>query len=241
MVAQNTPRASGKTGGEEMARQESQAALELVRDDGDLAASGGPVERPEDVHTSLTPTLHRMRTDWNSSDREIIAQMRHAVDGIVKERFADLFELMYQVYLLVREPDVDITSGEIKVDEWGLPEWRRNSRGAYVEDWSRMTGREREDYLYRITTGLFAWEQRAADLWGEALFSKAAFEEAFSHGYEQLGNPRATIEDRTARARILAAEHRYRAVYLSYLSKRADAVVRAADRLGQRIKDIHVK
>jgi hypothetical protein len=218
------------TGGEEIARTEQ---LEPVEQDGE-GLTAGPANRPEDDST-LYPAFRRMRTDWNSPDRDIINQMRSAVDAQIMDRFSDLYELQFQIYSLVRE------SLPGKIDDWGLPDWRRGPNGFYVEDWSKLTGRDAESFLYRITTGMFRWEQTQADLWGEAVFARAAFEEAFSTGYEELENPRATIEDRTARARLRAAEQRYLAVYKSYASKRADAAVRSVERLGQRLKDVMVK
>lgn len=240
MVAQSQLRASGRTAGEEIAPGEADRALSPVTEDGQLGLDGGSLTHPEDVHSTLNPAFRRMRTDWNSPDQAIINQMRSAVNLLIRDQFFEIFDLLFEIFDLVREVDVDEQSGVIRLDEDNLPVWKRGPGGAYVEDWSKIGIREREAYLYRITTGMFRWEQRAADLWGEALFSKAAFEEAFSHGYEKLPDKRATIEDRTARARVEAAEQRYRAVYLSYLSRRAEAVVRSAERLGQRLKDLHM-
>lgn len=231
-VEQGQRRASGLTGGEELAIQEGKSLDRPVEDDGE-GLTGGPAERPEDIHTTLSPAFRRMRTDWNSPDRDIINQMRSAVNGMILAKFGDLFDLHFEIFDMVRERDGD------KVDEWGLQEWKRGPNGAYIEDWSKMTSHRREDFLYKITTSLFRWEQVQEDMRGEALFARAHFEEAFSSGYEELANPRATIEDRTARARLRAAEHRYLAVYKSYLSRRADAAVRSAERLGQRLKDLH--
>lgn len=228
---------------DEVARAEAQLVV------GDLESSdrehlpglsGGSTSRPEDVNTSLTPAFSRMRTDWNSPDRDVIRQMRSAVDLLIQTQFADVFDIFYQVYSLVRQQEIG-PGGEVKVDEYGVPIWTRAPSGAYVEDWSLLGHREREQFLYQLTTGLFRWEQWSADIWGEAMFARASFEEAFSHGFEELTDTaKPTIDDRTARARIRAAEYRYRAVYQAYLSKRAEAVVRSAERLSQRLKDIHV-
>lgn len=238
MVAQNQQRADGRTGGEQLAPKEADRAVVPQQEQDALGLDGGAITRPEDSHSSLTPMFRRMRTDWNSPDRHVINQMKRAVDLLIRDQFFEIFDLLYEIYDKVREQEVDPVTHEVKVDDEGLPLWRRGPGGAYIEDWAAIGVREREHYLYRIYTGMFRWTQRQADLWGESLFAKAAFEEAFSHGYEELENSRATIEDRTARARIRAAEHRYRAVYLAYLSKRADAVVRSAELLGQRLKDI---
>jgi hypothetical protein len=239
MAQQDEVRASGMTPGDEIARKEAAQSGEPVAPDEYLGLDGGADHHPEDRHTSLTPAFSRLRTDWNAPDAEVIRQMRRGVDLMIQNRFADLFDLFYSIFEIVRDLDVDENTGVVRTDEWGVPEWKRAPSGAYIEDWSRMGAKERADFLYRITTGLFRWEQVAADLWGEAMFARAANEEAFSHGYEELVGDKPTIDDRTARARIRAAEHRYRAVYQSYLSKRSEAVVRAAERLGQRLKDLH--
>lgn len=243
MSTQVDVRASGLTPADETAQREGKqldGPLE-PQDDALPGLPGGPATRPEDAHMSLTPAFSRMRTDWNSPDHAVIQQMRRAVDMFVQQQFADVFEIFFLVYDLVREKEVDTGTGEIKVDEFGMPKWKRSPSGTYVEDWSRLGIREREQFLYQLTTGLFRWEQRAADIWGEAMFARAAFEEAFSHGFEELPeSQRPTIDDRTARARIRAAEYRYRAVYQAYLSKRADAVVKSAERLSQRLKDVMV-
>lgn len=237
-------RASGKTTADEIAAEETKNGLELVQFDGDPVdggLTGGAVAHPENVYLSLTPAFSRLRTDWNSPDREVMAQMRRGVELMVQQHFGDVYDLFFDIYLIVREPVLDPATGEIQTDGLGLPVWQRQAgTNSYVEDWSKIGTREREQFLYRITTGLFRWEQRAADLWGEAMFSRAQFEEAFAHGYESLTVEKATIEDHTARARALSAEYRYHAVYCSYLSRRADAVVRAVERLGQRLKDLMV-
>jgi hypothetical protein len=233
-------RASGKTVGDEIAAEEAMNGLGLIGEKGELGLTGGVVGKlPEDLHSSMAPAWRRMDTSWTSPDHEILSQMRRAVDVMIKERFAECFELFYEINMLVREPIIDEASGEMQVDEFGLPEWQRTAMGAYREDWSRLGYKERENFLYKLTVGLFRWEQRAVDLQGEALLGRAVFEEAFSHGYEARDDSRATIEDRTARARVLAAEYRYRAVYMTYLSKRADAVCRSAERLALRLRDLH--
>jgi hypothetical protein len=229
-VAPGQRRASGLTGGEEIAGAEAKALTEPIKEDGE-GLTGGPADRPEDDHT-LAPAFRRMRTDWNSPDLDVIHQVRGAVNGVIMSKFYDLYDLHNLIFSVVREPDPG------QLDEWGLPAWKMKD-GLYVEDWTKVTNREREEWLYRITTSMVRWETISADLWGEAIFARAQFEEAFSTGYEEIANPRATIEDRTARARLRAAEHRYFAVYKSYLSKRAEALVKSAERLGQRIKDLH--
>lgn len=180
-----------------------------------------------------------MRTGWATpDDGVIIAQVQAEVDRVIREIFSDAFILVFRLYSIVREPEVD-NSGEPRLDEDHLVVWKRLHDSGFVEDFSKLTKKQREDFMFSITTSLFLWEQRAASLWGDAMFSKAQFEERFAVAYDTPGEMRGrdTVEARTARANSAAAEDRYFAIYLSILSRRADAVVRSMDRLGMRLKD----
>jgi len=94
--------------------------------------------------------------------------------------------------------------------------------------------------FYMLTTArLFEWEQAEADAWGEALIGKSRYRDAFAVGYESpqiTGRP--TVDDRKQRGQLLARDAEYFAVYLSWYSKRAEAVVRSMVRVNQRLKDI---
>lgn len=239
-------RASGRVAADEAAAVEAgEIEQPVVEDDTgahkglQINLNGGPVTRPEDARMSLTPSFSRMRTDWNAPDREVIQQMHKGAELLIQKNFGEVFDIMYEIYSLVREPVVDPQTSEVVCDAFGLPEWRKEpGTNSFVEDWTKVGYREREMLLFKITTGVFRWTQRRDEIWAEALFARAGFEEAFAHGYQDLKGDKATIDDRTARARALAAEHRYHAVYASYLSRRADSVVRSAELLGQRLKDV---
>lgn len=236
-------RASGRTPADEAAAAESQeldTTVDLDGDPVDGGLTGGAVHHPENDGLSLTPAFSRMRTDWNSPDREIIGQMRRGADVLIMQSFGEVFDIFYEIYMLVREP-VMKTGGEMETDAQGLPIWQKQpGTNSYIENWDRLTYREREIFLFKITAGILRWKQIAIDMWGEAMFARAEFEEAFSHGYEQLPGDKPTIQDRTARARRLSAEYRYHAVYTSYLSRKADGVIQSVELLGQRLKDVMV-
>lgn len=239
----STPvRASGRTPADEAAAEEAKGLDTPVEQDGDPVdggLTGGVVDRPENRRMSLTPAFSRMRTDWNGPDRDVIRDMHRGAEMLIRESFGDLFDILFEIYSLVRTEQVNPETGEIVTDAFGVPEWARVSgTNSYAEDWTRVGYKEREELIFKITTGLFRWAQTRDQMWAEAMFARAQFEESFAHGFESLHNDKATIDDRTARARKLAAEYRYHAVYASYLSRRADSVVRAAELLGQRLKDL---
>lgn len=225
--------------GEQAAAAESENLGLVQGTDGapDRPLAGGPTSHPEEAGLLLTPAFSRMRTDWNSADWKIVDSMHKAVDQMVQEHYGDLLEIILDLYDTVREVEVG-PGGVVKYDDDGLPSYKRTPSGGYAEDWARLTRREMESALFRISVNLFRWEQHAERLRAEALIGKAQFEEAFSRGYEEIQDDKATIDARTARGRIRSAEYRYRAVYLSYLSRRSDAAVRSIERLGQRLKDV---
>lgn len=227
MVEKDQRRENGRTAGDEVAKEASQEF------DKQLSP-----ELPDERKLKFTsPGFARMRVAWSGQDRETIAMVTTTVDRKLGETFSSAFSVMWALYEVVREPETN-TDGEVVTDVLGVPQWRKDHNGEYVEDWAKLTGRQRERFLFQITTRLFEWEQLAANAWGEAMLSKAKWEDSFSIGYESLpGNK--TIEARTARGNLEAREDRYFAVYCTLYSRKADALVRTMQLLGQRLKDVH--
>jgi hypothetical protein len=219
-------RASGETAADEEARAEAQEMTEPPDTD---------VLDEERRRTFRNPGFARMRTDWNSADREVIRHAQDIVHGRIIANFQDAYQVMFEIYDLVRTPATD-ADGVVQTDQYGFTIWKRTSTGSYEEDWSRLTGRERQNFLFTITTHLFEWEQRAADAWGEAMFAKAQFEEQFALGFEAVQG-KATVDDRRARGNLASRDERYFAIFLTLYSKKAEAVVRTMGLLGQRLKD----
>lgn len=225
MVAQAKIRASGQTVAEEVAPNST--------DDFDK-----PLESKEPKPINLTRAFSRMRTDWHSPDLDTIRSVKDAITQIIFEEFQDAYALMYEIFDTVREQDINKDTGEVKVDVYGLPEWKQKPDGSYVEDWDRIKKRDRDRFIHIIVTRLFDWEQKAADMWGEALFAKARLDEAFATGFDEISDPKATVNAREARANRLSSDHRYLAVYKSLLSKKAESVVKSMDRIQMRLKDL---
>lgn len=218
----------------EAARQADAALREEIKE------SDTPSEvRVHEDHTreTKTPGFSRMRTDWHGPDRAQIESLRAIVDGRIMRLFPDAFVLMADLYEIVRKPMVT-ADGEPVLDAHGLVVWERNENGAFIEDFSRLGIREREDLLFRITTGIFEWQQTRADLWGDAMFAKAQWEEAFADGFVNTPGTRPTVDDKTNRARSHATEERYFAIFQTLMSRKADAVVQSMELLGQRLKDV---
>jgi hypothetical protein len=218
-------RANGKTAGQDEAAEQAKELTKLV-------------EEEKESPVSLTRAFQRLRTDWTSKDADVIASIKSIVEQKLFNDFTDAYRIIYKLDDIVRKKEFDPNTGEIKVDRNGLAVWAKTPDGAYIEDWSLITHKHRSDLIHQITTRMFDWEQRAADAWGEALFAKANWEEAFATAYDTT--PSGTVEARTAHANRVVADNRYLAVFKSYYSKKAEALVNSLDRCCQRLKDLTV-
>lgn len=213
---------------------EAQIRRALDNADAPLGSETGMLD-PDRTRESRTPNFARMRLEWSGRDGAMMASVHETVQRILFERFTMAYELMHQLFSVIREPVINEVTGEVETDQHGWPVWRRTSVGGYMEDWSRLTDTERENLLYKITAYMFEWEQSAADLWGESMFAKAAWEERFASGF--LNSQGKTVDDRNQSGRLSSQEERYFALFQSLLSRKAEALVRSMLHLSQRLKD----
>lgn len=202
---------------EDVTRDESKENENLVE----------PVLPEDDAKKWRTPGFQRIRVEWKGEDRPIIDRVKAVAETKIYAEFSDAYALIYEIFELVRN--------ETGRDPRGQPVWERDAAGNFVEDFNKLTMKQKEHFMFSLTTRLFLWQQQAADIWGEAMFAKAQWEERFSIGYDE--NRAGTIEGRTAKGRIDAREERYFAVLMSLHSRKADALVRSLELLTQRLKD----
>ena len=221
-------RASGRTPGEDEAKKQSEEFE---------ATPGDKVEEP----LSLTRAFRRMRTDWNSPDRAFLDQIQAEVDSKIIDDFGQAFRIQFDIYSIVCDPVIDEKTGEVKLDKHGLPLWQTTPEGHQIEHWERITKAEADKLQYAIITKMFDWQQKRADIWGEAMFAKARWEEAYATAFDTANvKGKDTVEARNAVANRSAADHRYFAVLRSVYSKKADAIVYSLELLSQRLKDLTV-
>lgn len=205
----------------------------------------GPAEEPMAVDiapdrrrdfTGRTANLSRMTLSWSPADQIVMMEVRRNAEKVLRSQFAAAYEIMQSVWSRVRTPEVS-DGGDILRDEWGDIRWVRSVTGRPLEDWSRFGHGDREEFLYRTISVLHELEQAAADMWGEAMFAKAAWEERFSAEFTRPEG-RKTVEDRENIARQGSMEERYFGIFQSWLSRRAEALVRNITLLNQRLKDL---
>jgi len=208
----------------------SEAAVEAV-----VQAPDSPAADDEKAPRKWrTPGFQRMRLDWTTEDHAILDRAKATADGRLLREFPDAYRILNRIYDVVRTvatgPD-----GEPQKDQFGLAVWKKSQLGGFEEDFTKLSLKEKEDFLFSITTHSFEWQQQAADSWGEAMLAKAQWEERFSIGFDAPAS--GTVEDRTAHGRLDARDERYFALFLSMYSRKADALVRSIELLAQRLKD----
>jgi len=214
----------------------TQRQIEDALEDADGSLSNpdeGPIE--PDPHVDRMRTFShtswaRMRTQWGDEDRLLVDEIKVQARRVIRDRFKVSFDLIDEIYLTVRKPLADRQTGEVLVDLEGRPRWEQDERGNPVEDWSRLGDRKRNGYLDTIAIHLFDWELAAAEMWGESMFAKGKWEEAFAAAY-MAANRGGTVQDKTQRGHSYSMEHRYFAIFTAVLSKQAEAVVRSMNRI----------
>lgn len=225
------PRGDNRASGRPAATEEGEKSADEATSS--MEGSVMDVEREEWFRA---PGFQRMKTAWEGEDKRQMDRLSGLIDRRIFETFPEAYAVMSDLWDIVREPEVNEITGEVLLDPYGFTVWKRHPlTQQYAEDWSLLTIRQREDFLFRITTQLFEWEQRAADLWTEAMFSKGMFVERFSIEYDAPIH--GTIDDRNARGNKEAAEERYFAILNAAISRKADALIRTMNNLMLRIRD----
>lgn len=230
--------ASPRRGGTKAATEREKRANGAADDEAEkMDQPVDPAVLPEEREEWFqSPGFRRMKTEWTGDDKAQLDRVQGAIERRVFDTFTDAYVVISDLYDVIRDQEVNTETGEIKVDQFGFPIWKKSPvTGAYVEDWTRLTYVQRDNFLMRITTALFDWEQRSADLWTEAMFSKAMFTE---HHAIEFDKPMAgTIDDRNAVATVKSADDRYFALMLTAVSRKAEALVRTMTNLQLRLRD----
>lgn len=225
----NNTRLSGQTAADEA------AAVERAEVDQQLN-----VELPEERERKFQRgTVGRPRMEWLPEQQLHVREIHHVVDMRLLNEFGDVYRVLNELYDVIRDPVM--VDGKPLRDERGLVQYRTDGSGLPIEDWGRLSMKERERFLYLITTRLVFWEQKAAETWLESMYGKVEYEQAYARGFRDLEpGMKDTEGTRAASGKLAAREDQYLAVIQTYYSRKAEALVRSMERLSQRLKDIHV-
>jgi len=225
----NNTRLSGQTAAEEA------AAVERAEVDQQLN-----LELPEERERKFQRgAVGRPRMEWLPEQQLYIQEIHRVVDHRLLNTFGDVYRVLNELYHVIRDPVM--VDGKVLRDERGLVQYRTDSSGLPIEDWGRLGTKERERFLYLITTRLVFWEQKIAETWLESMYGKVEYEQTYARGFRDLDPKMKDTEGiRAAAGKLAAREDQYLAVIQTYYSKKAEALVRSMERLSQRLKDIHV-
>lgn len=217
--------------------EQHEIQADRVLKDMEKAGHDEPMEidpHPDRTRESRAPNFFRMRVNERVGESNQVVQ---ALTGTLRRRlmqdYPDAFELMNEVYAVVREAVVD-DQGEIATDAYGFPVWERTSTGNYVEDWSRLTIRAREHFLFSITTRLFEWRLRKAEAWSASMFLKGQWEVTFAWGFDEPEG-KLTVDDRTQKATLASRQERFEALFAAAYSQHVDALIRSMEEIELRL------
>jgi hypothetical protein len=204
---------------------------------------GGPAELTAEVDTigdrmrlfSQTG-FSRMKLTWAPDEAAVMQRIWAESDRVIEAYFGEAFDILELIYKAVRVPKPGADPGEVMTDAHGRTQWLLDEEGRPVEDWTRLGDKQRDTFLNQLMINLFAWEQTAAKLWGDAMFAKGLWEEKFSSTFFAAPGSRPTEADRTQHGRRSSMQERYFAVFKSMVSRRAEAVVKSMNRVYDRLE-----
>lgn len=209
--------------------RKTRKAMEQVEKD--FNEEGNFETKPEREKVFDTPGFSRFRTEWGD-DASTVQRARIHANREIGNTFPEARDIQVDLWFLIRTVQMD-ENGNPRLDEDGLPIWEEEN-GVPVEDFSKLTDRDREHFILKITTYLIEWRQRSVDLWMEAMLAKGRWEENFSIGFDDASGIEAV---RSNHGKMRAQEDRYFAIYKTAVSRKADALVSAMELLNQRLKD----
>jgi hypothetical protein len=160
---------------------------------------------------------------WRSSDHKSLEQLRAAVDRAFKELYDWAIEVVDELYGQMRVPDTD-DGGHNILDSRGRVQWKRDSRGREIEDWSQLDGQDIEKCILDITRIKLALAPQLNDLLLEAVFAKHIADDVHNDAFTELLEE--TIPGRNAHAARKSRQDRYHAFFRYYLYSHAESFMK---------------
>jgi len=171
---------------------------------------GGPMSRAQ-----KKGIFEKIEFRWRKDDEKIIEQIQAAVDQLFGRLFSDAIATMDDFYNAMKVP-IDVSGG--------IVEFKKDSRGRDVEDWSQLTGQDIEKTILDITRIKLELAPRLNDLLLEAVFAKHVADDKAHDGYSELLE--GTVKDREAHASRFARQDKYQAYFRYYLYSHAEVFMR---------------
>lgn len=178
---------------------------------------------------------------WRSSDEKSLMQLRAAVDRAFKEMFDFAIDVVDELYGGMRVPDTDEDERTI-FDSRGRVQWKKDSRGREIEDWSQLDGQDIEKCILDITRIKLVLAPQLNDLLLEAVFAKHIADDVHNDAFAELLEE--TIPGRNAHAARKSRQDRYHAFFRYYLYSHAESFMRELNnfaRVLERIRQFRIQ
>lgn len=183
----------------------------------DLAEGNVPTldEAPEEVHPRLT-LFKKIEFSWREEDKNAISQLRAAAEAVFENLFTDSIAALDTFYgsIRVRDPD---RRGRFLTTE----------TGAYVEDWSQLSGQDLIKAIFDLQREKVYITQKLSNLFLEASFAKQVSTDVYYEAYRKLME--GTVGDRTAYANQQSKVDRYAAFFRYWIWHSASAFQKEID------------
>jgi hypothetical protein len=183
----------------------------------DLAAGITPVidEAPEEVHPQLA-LFKKIEFSWKEEDRNAISQLRAAAEVVFEDLFSESIAALDRFYSSIRVYDPNRPGRFLKTEA-----------GAYVEDWSQLSGQDLIKAVFDLQREKVYISQKLSNLFLEASFAKQISTDVYYEAYRKLME--GTVGDRTAYANQQSKVDRYAAFFRYWIWHSSSAFQREID------------
>lgn len=194
----------------------------------DLEAGFRPVveDAPEEVHPQLA-LFRKIEFSWREEDRNAIAQLRAAAEAVFEDLFAGSIAALDRFYSSIRVRDPERPGRYLKTET-----------GAYVEDWSELSGQDLIKAIFDLQREKVYISQKLSNLFLEASFAKQISTDVYYEAYRKLME--GTVGDRTAYANQQSKVDRYAAFFRYWIwhsssafQKEIDGTVRVLEKMAE--------
>lgn len=183
----------------------------------ELASGNVPTieEAPEEVHPQLA-LFKKIEFSWREEDKNAIAQLRAAAEAVFTSLFAGSVSALDRFYSSIRVFDPDRPG-----------RYQKTETGAYVEDWSQLSGQDLIKAIFDLQREKVFISQQLSNLFLEASFAKQVSTDVYYEAYRKLME--GTVGDRTAYANQQSKVDRYAAFFRYWIWHSASAFQKEID------------
>jgi hypothetical protein len=156
-------------------------------------------ELPEDVRPKIA-LFKKIDFSWKQEDKFAISQLRAAANTVFRSMFTESVTALEEFY------------NSIRVHDAANPgHYRRTETGAYVEDWSQLSGQDLIKAIFDLQRQKVLISPQISNLFLEASYAKQISTDVYWEHYRSLME--GTVGDRTARANQESKVDRYAAFF----------------------------